>query len=98
MFTAMLEEQWRFRVEQVAQLSAANALPDKAETAAQREVREVVLRGARLALREIQAARTRLVDGSYGRCVYCTAELPLERLEVQPAVASCLTCQREVTG
>jgi RNA polymerase-binding transcription factor DksA len=33
-------------------------------------------------------------SGRYGRCVHCEATIPLERLEILPAVALCMTCQR----
>jgi RNA polymerase-binding transcription factor DksA len=32
--------------------------------------------------------------GHYGRCTHCDATIPLERLEILPAVALCMTCQR----
>lgn len=32
--------------------------------------------------------------GTYGRCVRCGAAVAVERLEILPAVALCMTCQR----
>jgi RNA polymerase-binding protein DksA len=46
-------------------------------------------------IREIDAARERLRDGSYGLCVDCGGEIPYERLEVQPAATRCAPCQNQ---
>jgi len=44
-------------------------------------------------LRGLEAARRRIADGAYGRCVDCGADIPLERLRAQPGAARCLACQ-----
>jgi DnaK suppressor protein len=44
-------------------------------------------------LRAIEAAYGRIDDGSYGDCVDCEAEIPYERLKVQPAAQRCAPCQ-----
>ena len=44
-------------------------------------------------LRELEAARRRIADGSYGVCADCGAEIPLERLRAQPGAARCAACQ-----
>ena len=44
-------------------------------------------------LRDIEAARRRLDDGSYGLCVDCGAAIGFERLRAEPAAARCLECQ-----
>lgn len=44
-------------------------------------------------LRAIEAAKERMVQGSYGLCVDCAAAIPLNRLEVQPAATRCVPCQ-----
>ena len=44
-------------------------------------------------LRAIEAAKERMVQGSYGLCVDCGVEIPLNRLEVQPAATRCVPCQ-----
>lgn len=44
-------------------------------------------------LRELEAARRRIADGSYGPCADCGADIPLERLRVQPGAARCAQCQ-----
>lgn len=42
---------------------------------------------------EIAAARERMADGRYGLCEQCECEIPLARLEVQPAARRCAPCQ-----
>lgn len=44
-------------------------------------------------LREISAAIARIDDGTYGTCVDCGNDIPLARLQVQPAAARCIECQ-----
>jgi DnaK suppressor protein len=44
-------------------------------------------------LRTIEAAKERMAKGSYGPCVDCGADIPLNRLEVQPAATRCVPCQ-----
>lgn len=45
-------------------------------------------------LRELEAARKRLADGSYGICVDCGADIGLARLRVQPGALRCVECQQ----
>jgi len=44
-------------------------------------------------LRDLEAARTRLTDGSYGICADCGSEIGFERLKANPAAARCIECQ-----
>ena len=44
-------------------------------------------------LRGLEAARTRLADGSYGTCADCGGDIGFERLKVQPAAVRCIGCQ-----
>jgi len=45
-------------------------------------------------LKEIDAARRRLDDGSYGICTDCGAGIGFERLHAEPEAARCIECQR----
>ena len=45
-------------------------------------------------LRELNDAQDRLMDGAYGRCADCGAEIDSGRLAADPASALCLKCQR----
>lgn len=44
-------------------------------------------------LRNLDAARERLADGSYGTCVECGGEIAFERLRVNPSAVRCIDCQ-----
>ena len=45
-------------------------------------------------LRDIEAARQRLDEGTYGKCTDCGAAIGFERLQVEPQAARCIGCQR----
>jgi DnaK suppressor protein len=84
-----LLQQRRFRIDQLADLRSAPPAPP-----AQEEIVETLRHGARVALTGIEAALKRIDSGRYGSCVRCAAPIPLERLEILPDVALCMTCQR----
>jgi len=86
---AALLEQRRFRAGQLSELQANEPTDDARE-----EVTLTLRRAARVALADIDDALARLREGRYGRCVRCGATIPLERLEILPAVALCMACQR----
>ena len=44
-------------------------------------------------LRGLEAARTRLADGSYGICADCGGDIGFERLQANPAAVRCIACQ-----
>jgi RNA polymerase-binding transcription factor DksA len=44
-------------------------------------------------LRDIDAARKRIRNGKYGRCVDCGADIDLGRIQTQPDACRCLQCQ-----
>ena len=101
-FAAQLDQQRRFRIEQLHDQAVANGgaggIGVRPQTAVEREISDTLQRGARQALAEIDSARARLRDGSYGRCVDCGCQLPIERLEVLPHVPRCMTCHRAAAG
>jgi len=45
-------------------------------------------------IEEIDAALDRMDAGRYGRCVHCGSAIPLERLELRPFAAGCVSCPR----
>jgi DnaK suppressor protein len=92
MLRGMLEEQRRFRIEQITRLDYAPN--DRPLTDADRQVVSAILEAAQIALRDIDAALRRMDEGTYGRCIACGAQQRLERLEVLPQVALCMECQR----
>lgn len=46
------------------------------------------------ALRDIEASRLRIREGSYGTCVDCGREISFERLQAYPTAKRCLPCQQ----
>lgn len=40
----------------------------------------------------IERALFRLADGTYGRCISCGAEISVERLDQNPAIETCTSC------
>jgi RNA polymerase-binding transcription factor len=88
----LLEQQRSFRCDQLDQLRQASLLPGRSPT--EEEIAESLIAGARAALREVLRALRRMDAGSYGSCEHCGEPLPIERLEVLPQVAQCMSCQR----
>jgi RNA polymerase-binding transcription factor DksA len=103
---AMLEEQRRFRLDQLSQLTAqyrqsqgelsgrhVDSLDNSADNA-RVEVSAAVEAAAHLALDDIEAAIARMDAGRYGYCVRCDRPIPIERLFAIPQAPLCMHCQR----
>lgn len=89
----MLEQQRRFRLDQLDQLQGGDAGAPQAF--ADREITDSLVAGARAALRDVVDALQRMVDGRYGSCRRCGTALEVARLEVLPQVSLCMPCQRD---
>ena len=46
-------------------------------------------------LQRIASALARIEDEDFGYCVTCGEEIPLKRLELDPAVTTCIACARK---
>lgn len=46
-------------------------------------------------LRQVEAARDRIQDGTYGICLHCEEEIPLKRIQAIPWAAFCISCQEK---
>lgn len=46
-------------------------------------------------LRDIEAARGRIRDGSFGRCAECGIDVAFERLRAYPTAQRCVDCQQQ---
>jgi RNA polymerase-binding transcription factor DksA len=90
---AELDQQRRFRTEQLEELAVDAAESAAAADQNRLQVTRVLTLAAESALSEIDAALQRLVDGSYGICERCAEPIPWERLEVLPMTRLCTTCQ-----
>jgi DnaK suppressor protein len=44
-------------------------------------------------LRGLEAARSRIIDGSYGVCLECGGDVGFERLRANPTAVRCIRCQ-----
>ncbi|TDC61823.1 molecular chaperone DnaK [Actinomadura sp. GC306] len=83
----LLQEERRTRIAQLTVLEhAEDGAPDEG-TLARRES----LQGT---LEEIDAALTRLTDGTYGVCEDCRKPVPEGRLEIIPYARRCVQCQQ----
>jgi DnaK suppressor protein len=95
MLSELLEEQEQFRTQQIAQLTAARALNGRRNVDVDRQIRAMILAGARAELAGTRAAKARLRDGTFGRCGRCTERLELAQLEALPHSRLCVRCRRE---
>jgi DnaK suppressor protein len=102
----MLEEQRRFRLDQLAQLSAQHVQSqaavagrqvdtlDNSADNARVEVSAAVEAAGHQALDDIDAALARMDAGRYGYCARCDEAIPVERLLAIPQAPLCMRCQR----
>lgn len=91
---ADLEQQRRFRVEQLRTLGATTwtgtaRTTDDALSQVTLELREAAM----VALADIDAALDRIGSDRYGLCQACGTVIPLERLQALPMVRLCMPCQ-----
>ena len=76
--------------------SADNHLADTASETYEREFDEGLEEDAQAQLREVEAALTRLEDGTYGTCRICGKAIPVERLEAVPWTTLCIDDARKL--
>jgi len=72
----------------------ADELADHASVTYDRELDDTLEENAEQILREIDAALTRIEDGTYGTCRICGKEIPPERLEAVPYATLCVEDKR----
>jgi RNA polymerase-binding transcription factor DksA len=91
---SVLDARQRLEHERGARLAQLQATGE-ASGGAEADALQVVQRGAiEQALKEIDAAFTRLREGTYGICQGCGRPIPVERLEILPYARCCVPCQR----
>ena len=71
-----------------------NNLAETATATLGREIDYTLGDNAEQVLSEIDAALTRVEDGTYGTCVNCGREIPQERLQANPWASLCIDCKR----
>ena len=72
-----------------------NHLADDASEVFTRERNMALRTNAEELLLQVDAALTRLGEGTYGICASCGREITSERLEALPHATLCITCQSE---
>jgi RNA polymerase-binding transcription factor DksA len=85
-----LEQQRQFRLDQLTHLAYETLA---ASDEAQSEVTAALMRAARAALADIDAALFRLAIGRFGDCQRCGRAIPEDRLRALPMASLCLRCQ-----
>jgi RNA polymerase-binding protein DksA len=75
-----------------------NHLADTATETFDRELDYTLEENAEHVLSAIDAALTRIEEGTYGICTGCGRPIPEERLEALPWATSCINCQRQREG
>ena len=72
-----------------------NHLADTATETYDRELDYTLEENSEHVLAEIDAALTRIENGTYGSCTNCGKQIPEERLEALPWATLCIDCQRD---
>lgn len=66
--------------------------PEGATLAYERQHLAALISEARRHLAQIEAAASRLHDGSYGRCQHCGKPIGAARLSARPTATTCVSC------
>ncbi|GAA3132455.1 TraR/DksA family transcriptional regulator [Nonomuraea salmonea] len=66
--------------------------PEGTSTAFERAHVQALLDQALTHLAELDLASERLRDGTYGTCARCGQRIPIERLQILPAIKTCVNC------
>ena len=66
--------------------------PEGATIAFERSQLAMSIEAAQRRVVEVQAARTRVLAGNYGRCLRCRTEIGAARLAARPSTELCISC------
>ncbi|WP_031506390.1 TraR/DksA family transcriptional regulator [Streptomyces megasporus] len=86
-----LEEQRRFRIDQLREFSRAREEP---HTAGRTEVEVRIVASARMVLADVEEALERMDRGHYGVCLRCARPVPFHLLEIVPQARYCAPCRQ----
>jgi len=89
------EENPRSVDDDAAESHADNHLAETASITLEQEVDDTLEENSEHVLAEIDEALARIEAGTYGTCVTCGKEIPLERLEALPYATQCIDCRRK---
>ena len=87
-----LEEQFQRSTDQLADLTVRSRQPDRGGY--DEDTLAALIASARQAVADTAQSLRRMAEGSYGTCERCTADIPLQRLEILPHARFCVPCQR----
>jgi DnaK suppressor protein len=73
-------------------------LAESASVTLEQEMDDTLEENSEHVLAEIDEALARIEAGTYGTCVTCGREIPLERLEAIPYATQCIDCRRKEEG
>lgn len=79
-------------------IGSGDHIADSASETYMRELDEGLEENAEHLLAEIDAALTRIDDGTYGLCATCGKPIPSERLEAVPYATLCIEDKRALEG
>lgn len=68
---------------------------DAAQTTSERAKVLSIADGLKQRLQDVEAALERIAKGTYGICIRCGEEIPVDRLEAIPAAALCISCKQK---
>lgn len=89
-FRAELEQERRFRIEQLESLAGDRSA---GTDGALNEVTSALTTAARAALRDVEAALARIRLGTFGLCGRCGEVIAPERIRALPMASLCMACQ-----
>jgi RNA polymerase-binding transcription factor DksA len=87
--------EYRGRIDALRRDLASSHSADSSEQAVEREndeVLEALLSESQVALRQVEKARDRLREGTYGQCAKCGEAIGANRLAVMPMAERCVQC------
>jgi RNA polymerase-binding protein DksA len=85
--------------EEVEETAASdNHMAETATATLGREIDYTLGENSGQVLADIDSALQRIDDGSYGTCVNCGREIPVQRLEAHPTASLCIDCKRRAEG
>lgn len=70
-------------------------LAENASETLDREIDSTLEENAEHVLSEIDSALARIDEGTFGKCVTCGKQIPVERLEAIPYTSQCIDCKRK---
>ena len=97
---ATLRDQHPGTLDEEAEETAAsdNHMAETATATLGREIDYTLGENSGQVLADIDSALQRIDDGTYGTCVNCGQEIPVQRLEAHPTASLCIDCKRRAEG